>query len=353
MRPLVRDFLVGATFLLGITGLILSLLFFGELEFDRSYDFKIRVSNASGLAQASRITMNGVNIGQVKKASILPPDVGGVELSVSVREFAQIPKLSTVAIDKGLIGDAALDFSVPANLSKQQLADVIKPGDYFEGGSPRSPLDKLVASIDEPIATLNATAKRIEELSVVYTDVGRKINEALEPRTLADVAAGKQPNIRTLIERVDKALASADTFINDGELRQQIKEIVAKAHTTMNDASDLVATIKSSAAKADKVVDSADATLKSIQTAATDASTNIASISTNANSTLKGVEEAAGKLSEVLDKASRGDGTMGQLMNNPDLYNSLRDAAVRLDKALNEFQLLAEKFKAEGVRLRL
>jgi hypothetical protein len=43
---------------------------------------------------------------------------------------------------------------------------------------------------------------------------------------------------------------------------------------------------------------------------------------------------------------------MAQLLNNPDLYNSMNDAAVRLERALTEAQLLIEKFKAEGVPVR-
>ena len=55
----------------------------------------------------------------------------------------------------------------------------------------------------------------------------------------------------------------------------------------------------------------------------------------------------------MLDATAKGEGTFGKLLTNPDLYDSLKDATDRLDKALAEFQLLAEKFRTEGVRLRL
>jgi hypothetical protein len=47
--------------------------------------------------------------------------------------------------------------------------------------------------------------------------------------------------------------------------------------------------------------------------------------------------------------ASEGQGTVAQMLNNPDLYNSMTDAAQRLERALTEAQLLIEKYKAEGV----
>ena len=55
----------------------------------------------------------------------------------------------------------------------------------------------------------------------------------------------------------------------------------------------------------------------------------------------------------MLESVNSGKGTLGQLVNNPDLYHSLNDAAKRLEKALGEVELLAQKIKAEGVKVGL
>ena len=47
--------------------------------------------------------------------------------------------------------------------------------------------------------------------------------------------------------------------------------------------------------------------------------------------------------------ASEGEGTIAEMLRNPDLYNSLDDAAVRLERTLVEIQLYIEKIKAEGL----
>ena len=47
--------------------------------------------------------------------------------------------------------------------------------------------------------------------------------------------------------------------------------------------------------------------------------------------------------------ATEGEGTIAQLLHNPDLYDSLDDAAVRLERTLVEIQLYIEKIKAEGL----
>ena len=50
----------------------------------------------------------------------------------------------------------------------------------------------------------------------------------------------------------------------------------------------------------------------------------------------------------VAKLASEGQGTAGQLLNNPDLYNSLNDAAVRLNRTLTDLQVLIQQLRAEG-----
>ena len=47
--------------------------------------------------------------------------------------------------------------------------------------------------------------------------------------------------------------------------------------------------------------------------------------------------------------ATEGEGTVALLLNNPDLYLSLDDAATQLDEALREVRLFIQKVKAEGL----
>ena len=54
-------------------------------------------------------------------------------------------------------------------------------------------------------------------------------------------------------------------------------------------------------------------------------------------------------LQSVAEKADRGDGSIGKVLNDPALYNNLNDALERMKQALKELQLLIQKWKKEGV----
>ena len=70
-------------------------------------------------------------------------------------------------------------------------------------------------------------------------------------------------------------------------------------------------------------------------------------------STVNHLDELLSQFVEFGKVLNDSEGSLGQFMNNPDLYRSLNSAAERLDKALTELQLLLQKFKAEGIKVGL
>ncbi len=67
------------------------------------------------------------------------------------------------------------------------------------------------------------------------------------------------------------------------------------------------------------------------------------------------LDELATTLEEIRQLtrlARQGEGTIGQLLNNPDLYRSLTDAVTRLERVLSEVQLLTQEIRTEGLTLK-
>jgi phospholipid/cholesterol/gamma-HCH transport system substrate-binding protein len=333
IQPVIRDFLTGAVALFGLVGTILVLILFGEFADTgrKYYFFTLHVPSAGGLSDTSAVTLNGVRVGQVARTGVLPSPANGAEIQVKIYDDIKIPKAVTVSIDKGFVGDASLEFRVPATATAASLSEVIPPDSVFEASDASSTLERLASSIQKPLQRFGQTAEKIEKLAETYTAVGERVNELLEPRTLADVQAGKEPNIRSTIARADVALARATAVISDEQLVGEAKRVLARANTVMDDVSGLAKTWTNTAANLDK---------------------NVSAITVDAAGMMQSTQKAATELATAIETINRGQGTMGQLLQNPDLYNSLRDAAQRLDRALNEVQLLVEKYKTEGLPLK-
>jgi phospholipid/cholesterol/gamma-HCH transport system substrate-binding protein len=341
MRPVIRDFLTGLFTLGALLGLILMLILFGEIADlgQKFYTFHVHVTNAGGLSGTSAVTLNGVKVGQVLSTDVLPPPQGGADLKVHVHTNVSIPKVAKVSIEKSFVGDAVLEFTIPTDASATAMNDLIKEGETFEGGAPESTIGRLASAIEKPLSRFSTTADNIDKLATTYNTLGERLNELLEPRTAADVAAGKAPNIRSTIARADAALDNATKFLSDEQLVKDTKALISKASDVMDQAHTLAGSWSKTAENVDKQ--------------ATRVGDSLDSLATQASGALRTTDKAAADLAELLEKINSGTGTAGQLMNNPDLYNNLRDAAQRLDRALAEFQLLIQKYRTEGIPLHL
>lgn len=343
-----RDLLTGITALIGLAGLIVTLMVIGDVGnvVQRYYYLKVNMGTAAGLSETSPVTLNGVRIGQVTTTKVLPPPAIGAELTLRVKGEVKIPKVVLVSVDRGFIGDGSLEFTVPPEATAAQLSVVYVDGDTIEGGSPPNLLGQVAGIIQEPLEKLTNTAANIDALAAEYTKLGQRLNEMMEPRTLQDVANGSPPNVRSTLERLDRALVGADAWLNDPALRQEARDTVAKARQLMDEGSALVETWKATGV-------TADSTLRSVQQTSDDARARIADLGGKVNVTLEKIDSAAAGLSKAIENVNSGNGTLGQLATNPDLYNNLKDASRRLDRALEDFQLLIQKFKAEGIKLGL
>lgn len=335
MRPMVRDFLTGLTAILSLVALLGMLMLFGELARagERTYRFDVLVTNAGGLKPESRVTLNGVPIGRVLSAS---PEPTGARLTLAIERGISIPGNVRFALEKGFIGDAALDLTLDPGLA---AAEPIQPGATINAGSIPGLLERLAEQVRGPLAKIESAADSITTLASEYTALGQRLNDLLASRTLAEVNNGAQPNLRTAIERLDRVLAGADTWLNDTALRERVASLLTRAETLADQAQSLTTewtaaatTVRDQTARVGDTVDQ---------------------LARDASEALARTEEAAAGVTTILDKVSRGEGTAGQLITNPELYDALNDAARRLDDALADVQQLIERFRTEGVPLRL
>ena len=129
---------------------------------------------------------------------------------------------------------------------------------------------------------------------------------------------------------------------------RRIDELGQDAQKWLGD-EQMLADAKSAVAKANDLIDATASTVMALTKTAN-------SLQGNANALLASVQPVFDQLSKTLaqvelltKQAQDGKGTVGQLMSNPDLYNSLNDSAQRLKSTLGEVELLMKKVRAEGL----
>jgi ABC-type transporter Mla subunit MlaD len=336
--------MIGLTAILGVAGLVVTLVVFGELsDVGKSYyRFTLHMQTARGLSVDGPVTHNGVRVGRIESIVHTRSPEPGVDVVVQSETKHEIPRDFVAFIDRGLVGATVLDLvTEPVDWD----AGLIANGDRFDREA-TSTIKQIQDQLAGPMAALGETSDDIKRLVATYDSVGNRINDLLEPRSPEDVAQGAAPNLRSTLARADRVMTDLQRWTADDGLRA--------------DASEAIRTARDAAERASKTIDTANQTLAAWKSAAEGVSNQSAragekidTLASDASLALDRVAQASDQLRQTLAGVNEGRGTLGQLATNPDLYNAAVDAARRFDTALAEFELLIEKLKAEGLRVGL
>lgn len=289
MKETTRNFVIGIVAILGVAGFAFLLLLFGNLttSLRQKYDVTVHANQAMGVRLGSQVTLVGVPIGEVKTVKVVIDSDNPVQMILDIEGSIDIPAGVEATVSTSLIGGTArLDFAIPVG--------------YTTGG-----------------ATLP------HDGNAIVTAKFEGLEERLS-RTLSEKLAGLDLAMR----RIDELGKDAQKWLGDEQMLADAKSAVAKAN-------DLI-----------------DATASTVMALTKTAN----SLQGNANALLASVQPVFDQLSKTLaqvelltKQAQDGKGTVGQLMSNPDLYNSLNDSAQRLKSTLGEVELLMKKVRAEGL----
>ncbi|MDX2149063.1 MAG: MlaD family protein [Planctomycetota bacterium] len=347
--PFFRDLMTGLLVIVALAALTTTLWAIGDLKDVnvRFQKFTVRLDQSGGLTTSSGVTLNGVRIGKVDRLEPAPNVAEGVDVTVAVRDNIQIPRAFRVYLDRSLVGDAAMQLSLPPGLTPEQVADVVKPGELVTGKTAGTVFGELSEAIERPINALQSETGGLGELITSIKQASESLTQMLEPRTLADVQSGsKPPNISSAIARLDGTLVGANEWLGDDKLRGDVGRVVERAGAMVD--------------RFERTLDNADRAVAAFTDATRDVRAQVGRVGENAerlsnsaDESLRSLKDAASEIRGLTSEIRKGQGTLGQLATNPDLYNSLNDAAKRLGRALDKLDLLLTKYEKEGLPLKL
>ncbi len=320
MKHKTRDIIVGFTALMGLGGIAFLLYIFGYVPqmLEPGYRIGIEFPHASGLNANSRVLLDGVDVGRLTTLTLQQPPKRGVLLDAQIRREFQIPAQARVTVDAKILGGSpALAFYTDHLTNEQVKVMLPVDGSAVVQGELQSMFgdlkEQLEERLNEPLEKFKQIADDFSKLSQQWTVVGKNISELTAPRTLQQVDEGKaQANLTTLLARTDQRMA-------------QVKTMVAQ----------MQATSEQWTAVGKDVRNAVDQMTQKLYATADDMSKTLNAVHT------------------TVEQARVGEGTIGKLLNDPQLYHNLNDASERLNQMLDEINLLVQKIKAEGVNINL
>jgi len=254
-------------------------------------------NNVQGLNTASTVTINGVEVGKVVAIEFdKNPDKRGqliVEFSVE-NDFEFSKKSIAKVYSASLMGGKSLAI-IPS-----YEGEMAKPGDVLNG--------EIESDIFSSVADkLNPLQAKVENVIVSADSLMTGLNSVLDDK--------RRESLKQSITSLNATIANFERL--SGSLDTILRVNGKKLNSTLSNTEAMTANF---AKLSDTLVNA------------------------NLGETVKSLDATINSLQTILANIEAGDGTMGKLLNDEEMYNNLTNASKELEELLREVKLHPKRF---------
>ncbi len=282
-----------------IGGILLFILGFSYLKstpiFDNSKTFYAVYKHVGGLQPGTQVSINGFTVGTVNDIRF-KDQKGNLVVTFSVNNSFEFSKNSKAELyDTGIIGGKGIQI-IPVF----DGAPLAKSGDTLTTNT-RPGLTELVQQKLAPLQT------KIEGAVSNADSLLANINEILDDKTKKDLQESIS-GLNGLVKSFQSSANAINSLLEDN--KEQLDSSIANInHITSN-----------FSALSDSISDAGLA------------------------KTMRSLESTVSNLDILLAKIEKGEGSLGKLMNNEELYNNLSNASKEMDLLLQDFRLNPKRY---------
>lgn len=296
---------------IGVCLLIFGVFFLkGTNIFSENREYFAVYENIDGLAPSNPITINGFKVGQVKDIQLMPDNSGRLVIVLQIfEETVKIPHESIASIySSDLLGSKAVEIKLADASTFYSIGDTL--------GSSKQ--ESLQESVNAQIAPLKAkTVELIASIDSAVMIVRSILNEDARS-SLSESFKGIQRAINTF----ENTAIKLDTMI--AAERAKISSIFSNVQSiaqNMADNNDHLTNIISNFSNISDSLAAADLT-----------------------ATINNTKDAMAEMEDIMSKINNGEGTMGMLVNNDSLYNSLNATSEDLDLLVEDLRVNPHRY---------
>lgn len=266
--------------------------------FSRTKTYYVSYNDVAGIEQASPVKIAGVKVGSVTDISLDPTKEDGVELTIVVDKRYHLPIDSQAKIySDGLMGGKAI--AIVYGTSQEYL----ESGDHITAGYEKGMMD--IAG-----AELEGMSKKIGEALASLTLTLENVNGMLDDN---------RQNLKSVMENVDAVTGTMGDVLTSKkqDLAEMVNNLTAFAEALGRNSERIDSVVMNVAAVAD-------------QFAAADVATSL--------------QSTLAALNTTLSKINGGEGTVGKLVNDKELYDNLTAASANLSTLLADLQAYPKRY---------
>jgi len=321
MNERVMRFRVGVMMLATLIIAATLVLLIGKLPslVEGSYTVIIDFKAAPGVGANTPIKKHGILIGRVTSVGFNEDNNGAVVTAKINAKYKHKLRTSEVAmITSGVLGDAVIEFVEPDEDAPDEF---IQDGDRISGDVRSSPLD-VISHIEG-------------DLSVAIKSIGRTSDEIrLLTHNVNEILGANDQQFERIVDKVEQtidglrdAVGNIDEVLGDKQLKDDLKRAISGFPELLEETRETVSGLKETLSGVGPILTNVELFTKPLG----ERGEQLASAMDNLDKVL--ADMAA--FSEGLKDPK---GTLGQLLNNPDLYQQANSAVANLNELTKELR---------------
>ncbi len=284
-----------------------------------TYTVFMNFKDAPGVTSDTPIRKSGILIGRVTDVRFA--DDGSVLVTASIQENIRLRANEKPRISTGLLGDGVLEFQ---QFDDPELAEkFIEAGDTLIGDVVPDPL-RVIGNIEGDLTS------SIREITQTSRDIGALAREVTTLLSENDEQFSRLiVKAETLVDSLTSATASADQVLSDQQMQDNIRTSIDELPGAISDFRTLMTNLESTLASADR-------NLANLEQFTAPLGQRGPQLVDRVDSTLSRLDSFTAELSTFARALQNPEGSLGQFLNNPDLYHNLNQLAESLDVVVNE-----------------
>jgi len=271
--------------------------------------FYARYKNVGGLTATTIVTLNGLKVGYVREIYFAEDLSGDLIVKIAIHNDFPLPKGTSAEIaSSDLLGSKV----VKLNLGKSDM--LLHANDTM---ATKMEAD-IMQQVNEQIAPLKAKAERmIENLDSIVTAVSKILS------------SDSQHNIAESIRQINLTMTNLEKI--SGNLSDVVTDQKKNLASTITNLSEVSGNLKTNSGKLGHMMDNFSSFSDSLS-------------KLELNNTLNHMHGSISDLQRIISKIDTTNGTLGLLVNDPRLYQSLNSTSESLNRLLVDFRLNPKKY---------
>jgi len=342
------QFRVGVVVLATLIITVFLILTFSDSEgiLKRQRRYYVVFDRAPGLIVGTPVRKSGILVGRASEFEFTQD--GQVLVTVRIDEDIEIRKSDRVSLTSTLLGDAQVEFR-PEGRDPDEMAP---PDHRFQGEVQPDPLRLLAEMQGNVKQTIDAVGSASEGIDRLARRVDNMLGTNQDQfRRIIDKSEATLDEFSKTAKSIDGAASAFSDLLGDPEMRTHLRDSLKDMPKLLRETRETVASIHEAAASARK-------NLRQLEGFTRPLGESGERIVGDVQTTVSDLSALVTQLRAFSETLNSSNGTLGQLVNNPDLYQNLNRAAQniqqasrRLEPIINDVRIFTDKIARDPGRI--